>query len=154
MFGEWPEGLPQSVTLRLTPRLVRSLALFFSGCGQVYPFGRSMSAGGKVLHVVLFDPGDGADRDSRFVAAPQVPFPGKHAGHVVVTRVDDGPFDLPGAAVGGTGALAAAHGHLAHGDGVVGDGLPDSGDQVAPRPGPPPRLEYGQESTCSGAQAA
>ena len=52
-------------------------------------------------------------------------------GHVVVAGIDDESFHMADVAVGGMDAIAAAHLHLAQGDGVVGDGLRDPGDGVA-----------------------
>ena len=46
----------------------------------------------------------------------------EHMSHVVVARVDDEPLDPPDVAIGGMDLLAAAHGHLAQGEPVVGDG--------------------------------
>lgn len=59
------------------------------------------------------------------LAAPQVSLLEKHVGHIVVKGVDHEPFDLTDVAVSGVDALAAAYGHLARGDSVVGDGLRD-----------------------------
>ena len=42
-------------------------------------------------------------------------------GHVVTPGVDDEPLNPPDIAIGGMDLLATAYGHLAQGDGVMGD---------------------------------
>src|SRR5215472_7313278 len=103
----------------------------------------------QVPHVVLGEvepdtvlgPGDGADRDGYLLAPPQVPLLEQHVGHVVVAQVDDEPFHVADLAVGGMGAIAAAHLHLAQRNGVVGDGLRDPGDYVPFDPGGPAQAQ-------------
>ena len=87
--------------------------------------------GRQVLHLLLGDreldavagAGHRADRDSYFLAAPQVALLEEHMGHVVIAGVDEEALDPADVAVGGVDRFAAADLHLSQGNAVAGDGL-------------------------------
>src|ERR1700689_5092459 len=97
----------------------------------------------------------GADRDSHFPAAPQVPLLEKHVGYMVAARFHDQPLDLPYLAVGRTDRQVAAYVYLARWDGVDGDLL--RGSRLARAagnvpPGEPVHLARGDAGVPGGVE--
>src|SRR5271170_7162355 len=64
---------------------------------------------------------DRADRDGHLPAPPQVPLLEQHMGDVAAAAIDDEALNLADVAVSGMHVLAAAYGHLAQRDRVIGD---------------------------------
>src|SRR5579871_1226807 len=69
-------------------------------------------------HAVV-DAGDGTDRDSDFLLAPEMALVEQDVGDVVVGRVDNEALDAADSAISGVDVVAAAHLDLTHGHTVT-----------------------------------
>jgi hypothetical protein len=78
----------------------------------------------------VVDCGHGADRNSDFLAAPQMALLKEDMGYVVITRIENKPVDSPDGAVRGIDPLISSHLHLVQRDRVVSNGLRDVADDV------------------------
>src|ERR1700745_1133360 len=120
MSPGWPPGpaAPTRATRPWAPSMTpsslrRSTAPSAPGSGAL---GTLMAQRGGVFHLlpgeIEHDPvrhvGDGANRDSDFLAPPQVPFLEQHMGHPVVTPVDDDPLHLPDLTIDGMDVFTMA----------------------------------------------
>ena len=95
--------------------------------------------GRQVLHLLLGDaqldtavePSHIPERDSHFLASPQMPLLEEHVCHLVAGRIDAERMDLPDITIGGVDVVTAAFLHLASRGEVDGLPLRDSRDLVA-----------------------